>query len=224
MRKLNPLCVAFSAALVLGLGLLTSTASATPVGVVNGATQIQVTSFGTLTGPDFGLTVAPGGTAVLPPITALVSPIVFYDVTEVDLTTGEVFHQGAQLDISLDGATVALSNFNVNAGEGFVFADVVTSTLSTNAPILKINKVCSLEDPCAGLDGTLSIGGLELTVTDIAASVLSDELGIDDLTNAAFGVATTTFTPVPEPGTAALLLIGLVAMGASRQSRSAQPR
>lgn len=198
-------------------------ASATPIGVLNGATQLNVTSFGTLT-DGLGVTVSPGGTAQVVSIPALPSPIVFYDVTSVDLDPAStaIFHDGAILDLTTIN-TVSLSNFIIDATAGFVLADVFSSPSVDlqDAAILSINKACSVANPCIGLDGTATIDGLELTLTAAAAGILSQELGIPDLTGVVFAVANSSFTPIPEPGTAALALWGLALLGFSaRRQRS----
>jgi hypothetical protein len=200
--------VSISAVVGLFLGLQ-GTARAIPVGVVNGATQLNVTSFGTLT--DLGVTVAPGGTAEVISIPALPSPIVFYDVTSVDLdpASTRIFHEGSILDLTTTN-TVGLSNFIVDASQGFVFADVLSPGFDlAMAAVFAINKACSISDPCLGLDGTLAIEGLELTLTAAAAGILAEELSIPDLTGASIAVASSSFTPIPEPGTGFLALTGL---------------
>jgi hypothetical protein len=198
-------------------------ASATPIGVLNGATQLNVTSFGTLTN-GLGVTVSPGGTAQVVSIPSLPSPIVFYDVTSVDLdpASTEIFHVGSVLDLMTTN-TVSLRNFIIDATSGFVLADVFSSPSVDlqGAAILAINKACSVSDPCIGLDGTTTIIGFELTLTAAAAGILSQELGIPDLTGAVFAVANSSFTPIPEPGTAVLAFSGLAILGvAARRQRS----
>ena len=185
---------------------------ATPIGTVNGSTQLNVTSLGALT--NLGVTVAPTGTAQVVTIPSLPSPIVFYPVTSVDLDSGEIFHAGAVLDLTTT-ATVSLSDFVVDAGAGFVFANVGRpfDPGLTGAPIFSINKTCSVADPCVGLDGTSTISGLELIVTAAAAGVLVADLGIPDLTGVSVAVANSSFTLVPEPGMGCLMLTGLMILG-----------
>ena len=200
--------ISFLAAIGLLIGLHGS-ASATPIGVVNGATQLNVTSFGTLT-DDLGVTVEPGGTAQVIAIPALPSPIVFYDVTAVDLdpASTQIFHDGAVLDLTTV-ATVSLSNFLIDATVGLVFADVDAPSVMGNAAVFAISKACSVVDPCVGLDGTATIDGLELQLTEAAGGLLAADLEIPDLTGVVVAVANSSFTPVPEPGTALLALTGL---------------
>ena len=212
-------------ALIAAVGLLIGSqgaATAIPVGVINGATQLNVTSFGTLTG--LGVTVAPGGTAQVVDLTPILpSPIVFYDVTSVDLdpASTRIFHVGSVLDLSTT-ETVSLSDFVINASTGFVLADVNAPSGSLmGAPVFAINKACSVSDPCLGLDGTATIDGLELTLTAAAAGVLSDNLGIIDLTDAIVAVANSSFTPIPEPGTGLLALTGLMLLGMDARRRRA---
>lgn len=213
--------ISFSLLAVMALLLgLQGVASATPIGVVNGATQLNVTSFGTLA--DLGVTVTPGGTAqVVDLMPALPSPIVFYDVTLVDLdpATTRIFHAGSLLDLTTT-STVSLSDFIVDASGGFVLADVMSPTFDLQAaPIFVINRACSVSDPCLGLDGTLTVEGLELTLTADAAGVLVEDLGIANLTGTVVGVASSSFTPIPEPGTGVLALTGLMLLGLDARRR-----
>jgi hypothetical protein len=200
---------------------LQGSASATPVGVVNGATQLNVTSFGTLT--SLGITISPGGTAEVISIPALPSPIVFYDVTSVDLdpSSTQIFHVGSVLDLTRDANTVSLSNFLIDATQGLVFADVLATGFDANAAVFSISKACSVADPCSGLDGTATIDGLELQLTSAAGGLLADQLSIADLTGSVIAVANSSFTPVPEPGTALLMALGLGGLSAAgRRPRS----
>jgi hypothetical protein len=215
--KRIPLCLALAAAFFLSLG---NPAGAVPIDTINGATQLNVTSFATLEG--LGVTVAPGGTAEVVSIPALPSPIVFYDVTSVDTDLrriNQIFHEGSILDLTTS-QTVRLSDFVINATEGGVFADVsFDSTIIPLARIFDITADCTVEVPCFGLDGTLTVEGVELTLSDAAGQLLVDELGIDNLAGVAAAVATSSFTPVPEPGTVFLGMTGLVMLGAVSRRR-----
>ena len=206
---LNRTAISVLAAIALLVGLQSS-ASAAPMGVVNGATQLSLTSFDTLTN-GLGVTVTPGGTAQVINIPALPSPIVFYDVTSVDLdpASTQIFHVGSALDLTTTN-TVSLSNFLIDATLGLVFADVVAPSLNGNAPIFTISKACSVANPCLGLDGTTTIDGLELQLSSAAGGLLASDLGIADLTGTVIAVANSSFTPVPEPSTALMALTGLV--------------
>ena len=213
----------FMLPIIAAMGLLLgfqSAATATPIGVINGATQLNVTSFGTLA--DLGVTLTPGGTAqVIDLMPVLPSPIVFYDVTSVDLdpASTRIFHVGSVLDLTTS-ETVSLSDFVVDASAGFVLADVVSPSFNLlAAPVFSINKACSVSDPCVGLDGTVTVDGLELTLTADAAGVLSQDLGIGDLTGTIVAVANSSFTPIPEPGTGLLALTGLVLLGFDARRR-----
>lgn len=210
-RKLIPV---FFTSLAL-LFCLQGSASATPVGVVNGATQLNVTSFDTLT--SLGITLTPSGTAQVVSLPTLPSPIVFYEVTAVDLDPGstQIFHVGSVLDLTKDANTVSLSNFLIDATQGLVFADVLATGFDANAAVFSISKACSVADPCAGLDGTATIDGLELQLTAAAAGLLADQLSIADLTGSVVAVANSSFTPIPEPGTALLMGLGLAGLGAA---------
>ena len=216
---LDRITISLLAAVGLLFGLQT-TAAATPIGVLNGATQLNVTSFGTLT-DDLGVTVAPGGTAQLVVVPSLPSPIVFYDVTAVDLdpASTQIFHDGSILDLTT-AATVSLSNFLIDATQSLVFADVLAPSLEGNAPVFAISKACSVADPCLGLDGTATIDGLELQLTAAAGGLLADDLDIPDLTGTVIAVANSSFTPIPEPGTGLLTLMGLALLGVSGRRRS----
>ncbi|MDJ0847175.1 MAG: PEP-CTERM sorting domain-containing protein [Myxococcota bacterium] len=191
-------------------------AGADPVETINGATQIYVSAFGAL--EDEGAIVLPGGTAEVEFIDALPSPFVFYDITSVDEVAEQIFHDGSLLTISANSNSVALSDFLIDVDAGFVLADV--ASLGTNlmgAPIFALDQFCSLDEPCIGLDGTSTIEGVGLTLTAAAASVLTGELGLPDLTDAPIGVANSTYTLIPEPGTAALMGLGL--LGLARAGR-----
>ena len=208
MSRRIGLAIASVACVFLATG---TEAGADPIGVINGATQLNVTSFGALN--DLGVTVTPGGTAQVVVVDALPSPIVFYDVTSIDLDTSEIFHEGSLLELSTS-ATVSLANFIVDGGAGVVLADVdAPSGMFMDAEIFEVTLACSVATPCEGLDGTLTIEGLELSLTDLAGSLLATDLGIPNLAGAPVAVANSSFTPIPEPGTALLGMFGLLLLG-----------
>lgn len=224
MLKRISLPLVTAAALLIGFQGAANTASALPIDVINGATQLNVTSFGALA--DLGVTLTPGGTAqVIDLAPVLPSPIVFYDVTSVDIdpASTRIFHLGSVLDLTTATTgtdTVSLSNFIINATTGFVLADVLSPSSSlVSAPVFAINKACAVGDPCVGLDGTITVDGLELTLTAAAAGILSQDLGLADLTGTIVAVANSSFTPVPEPGTGLLALTGLVMLGFDARRR-----
>ncbi|MDJ0849296.1 MAG: hypothetical protein QNK04_13055 [Myxococcota bacterium] len=208
MLRRTGLALASVACVLLAAG---TEAGADPIGAINGATQLNVTSFGTLN--DLGVTVTPGGTAQVVIVDALPSPIVFYDVTSIDLDTSEIFHEGSLLELSTS-ATVSLANFIVDGGAGVVLADVdAPSGMFMDAEIFEVTLACSVATPCEGLDGTLTIEGLELSLTDLAGNLLATDLGIANLAGAPVAVANSSFTPIPEPGTALLGMFGLLLLG-----------
>ena len=89
-----------------------------------------------------------------------------------------------------------------------------------SAVFFAISKACSVADPCLGLDGTATIDGLELQLTAAAGGLLADDLDIPDLTGTVIAVANSSFTPIPEPGTGLLTLMGLALLGVSGRRRS----
>ncbi len=207
--------------LLLGLALLglviASPASAVPQ-AATGATSIYLSSFGTLTDPNgFDLTLTPidldSGTAELYQSDLLPSPTVFYGVTAVDLDTLEIFHEGTGLDISQGDLSVLLEDFVVDGDDLTITADFTTadSGLSGTAPIFNLVD-CRTTGFCAGLDGTITVDGLGLFLTEAAIGVLAAEFGAENLegitTETPIGVANSTFQLVPEPSTALLLLVG----------------
>lgn len=201
------LCVGVSAA-------ARSEAAAIPAG---GATEIHVTSFGTLT-DGLGLTVTPTGNFQLVVIDALPSPFVYYDITSFDAALARVFHEGVGLELAADGVTVALENFIVDAGAGTVFADVTApGVMAADAPVFDV--VPCAPAGCTGLDGTLTLSGLGLNLSETAAGVLSDAFGVDDLTGTPIGVANSSII-VPEPAALGLLLVAFAVVASSRSRRS----
>ena len=179
-----------------------------------GATEIHVTSFGTLT-DGLGLTVGLTGNFQLVEIDTLPSPYVFYEITSVDLDLGRVYHEGVGLELGAGGTTVALENFIVDTGVSAVFADVTAPGLMVaDAPVFDV--VPCAPDGCMGLDGTLTVSGLGLNLSETAAGVLSAAFGVDDLTGTPIGVANSSIL-VPEPALLSLLGLGLMATSLRRR-------
>lgn len=203
-------------------------ASATPM-PATGATSIYFSSLGLLT--DRGLTVTPlgldTGRAELLTPALLPSPTVLYGITEVDLTTLEIFHEGIGLEFTTGAPTVTLENFIINAAAGTVSADVtaVESGVMTNADVFTLTACAEFATFCVGADGTTTAAGLGLFLTDTAISVLVGEFGsapFDGITTATnIGVANTTFTVIPEPSTALLMGLGLAGLAAGGTRRKA---
>lgn len=197
--------------------LLGSAAQAAPIATINGETKIYLSSLGTLS--DLGVGVNPMGTGLILTGGDLPSPFVLYNVTAVDPATQEILHAGSVLELSR-GNTVTLSDFIIDVAQGLVFADVASPSLTGPAAVFEIKRTCTFADPCVGLDGTSTIAGLELLLTQGAADVLAADLGLDDLTGAPIGVSNTIYTLIPEPTTAFLTMSGLFILGHLGRRRS----
>lgn len=201
-----------------------TTASAVPM-PATGGTSIYLSSAGALDG--LGLTVdligAPDN-AVLNPTPFLPSPTVTFRITEVDLVTTEIFHDGSGLGLSSGSNFVNLENFVINGGgpSPSISAAVETSLagFAGIVDVFSLRDCRSLAGFCLGLDGRITVDGLGLFLTPEAVAALEGEFGQGSLgsisTNSVIGVANSTF--IPEPSTALLVGGGLLVLAARRRA------
>ncbi len=210
---------------VLGLALGATAASAVPM-PATGGTSVYLSSAGAL--GDLGLDVevlgVGAGNAVVGPTPFLPSPTAVFAVTAVDLSTVQIFHDGSGIKLSAGALFVSLENFVINGGVPSITADVSTSRTLASSPVdvFELRDCRSLVGFCTGTDGTTTVDGLGLFLTDDAIGALAGEFGAPALGgidgDTLIGVANSTF--VPEPSTALLVGGGLVVL-ASRRRRNA---
>ncbi|MDJ0785574.1 MAG: hypothetical protein QNK05_02130 [Myxococcota bacterium] len=187
------------------LGLMLSTPSfATPV-AASGATELYVSSLDTLEG-GLGLTVAPlGPTSAFQPPT-LPSPFLFLPITAFDSVEDQVLHEGVGLSLAAGGNSVALENFIVDRDDLVILADVSVNggLAASDAPVFDLVD-CAVGGGCLGLDGVLSLDGLGLELSSVAADVLFDVFGVPGLEDTPIGVANVHLLVAAEPS---VLLLG----------------
>lgn len=208
-------------ALAAGLVAAASPSRATPL--VGDQTIVLLTSASALVGAGLGVTgIAPGvvGTDIVGR-TEAAFPITGGDLTLAPLA-GTIEHAGGLL--LDDGATsLVLENFLIDFGSSTLSADVsVDGMPSGSAPIASVAQCTTLagtSDRCVDGDGSILLDGWKLSLTADATDLLQELFGVGLPSGFQLGVARIDVRFVPEPGTAALVSLGLFA-AARRVRRS----
>lgn len=209
-----------AAALLLGLA-----GGAQAIPIIGDQTSVLLTSEETLTGA--GVTVSALGSASITEDevgrTTAVLPITGGDFSP---PSGTIEHGDAGLQLSGGGTTVSAQNLVIDIETLTLTGDV---TVDDEDPILGAS-IFDL-DPCIDLigsdaqcldgDGSILFNGYKLSLTEDAAA-LAEQLGLGTgLSGQQFGVAYIDVRLVPEPSTAVLIGLGLVAAAAGRRRQRA---
>jgi hypothetical protein len=203
-------------ALVLGVG--GGTARALPL--VGDQTIVLLTSAGLLS--SVGISVAPTGSAAVA-LDIAGRPEALFPITGGDVVglTGTIEHDGSGLVLAQGGTELPLGNFLIDTTQLLLFGD----TPLGNVPLFDIGLCTNLAGTageCIDGDGSVLLDGFKLSLTQTAAGALTQVFGLPDLTGTQIGVARIDVRVVPEPGTLALVGLGLAAVAArGRKSRSA---
>jgi hypothetical protein len=211
----------------LSLAIFWSGAAVAEPAPAGGATEVYVSSFDTLT--DLGFTVTPLGPTDVFQAASLPNPSLFFPITEYDPVESQIFHEGIGLSLTESAGSLELTNFIVDGDDGVVLADVMSSSVTAeDAEVFDLTD-CAAVGGCTGLDGTVALDGLELSLTELAATVLYDEFmdlfdgaGLDfaALAGLPIGVANVFLIPevVPEP--TVVTLLGAASAGLAWRVRS----
>jgi len=125
-----------------------------------------------------------------------------------DLGNALIEHVGSGLALSRAGTTVNLENFLIDTTGAIdtIFGKVtVGTTVLNDVPLFTL------------------AGGLNVFLSSEAGGALNAFLGIPDLSGAQLGFALTNPLPVPEPGTYAMLGIGLAMLALAGRRRTWKP-
>jgi hypothetical protein len=202
------------------LGLLVSGGTAQAIPIIGDQTSVLLTSIQTLT--DAGVAVSALGSAQLTQDEVgrdtAVLPITGGDFSPPSIT---IEHGDAGLQLSGGGTTVAADNLVIDIEALTLSGDVsVDGGDPTTGAIFNLDPCIDLigsDAQCIDGDGSILFNGYKLTLTEEAAA-LAESLGLTgDLVGAQFGVAYIDVRLVPEPSTAVLIGLGLVAAAAGRR-------
>ncbi len=200
IRSLRTFAAASAAAVCLLSSGLTQAVPVAPVG----PTVVVLTATPILTGA--GVSVAPLGsaTAFADASGNLIGafPITGGSLTP-DLSNALIEHVGSGLALSRAGTTVNLENFLIDttAATDTIFGKVtVGTTVLDDVPLF-------------------TLSGLNVFLSDAAGGALNSFLGIPNLAGAQLGFALTNPQPVPEPGTYAMLGVGLAMLALAGRRR-----
>ncbi|MBX9630868.1 MAG: PEP-CTERM sorting domain-containing protein [Burkholderiales bacterium] len=169
-----------------------------------GPTVVVLTATPVLT--DAGVTVAPlgSGSAFADASGNLIGAFpITGGMLDPDLSNARIEHVGSGLALSRAGTTVSLENFLIDTT---LPTDTIFGKVTVGATVLQDVPLFSLT-------------GLNVFLTDTAGGALSTFLGIPNLAGAQLGFALTNPLPVPEPGTYAMLGLGLAMLGLAARRR-----
>lgn len=202
------------------LGLLVSGGSAHAIPIIGDQTSVLLTSEQTLT--DAGVAVSALGSATITNDevgrTTAVLPITGGDFSPPAIT---IEHGDAGLQLAGNGVTVAADNLVIDIQALTLSGDVsVDGGDPTTGAIFDLDPCIDLigsDAQCIDGDGSILFNGYKLTLTEEAAA-LAQSLGIETgVAGAQFGVAYIDVRLIPEPSTAVLIGLGLVAAAAGRR-------
>lgn len=102
---------------------------------------------------------------------------VFEPGTVSPYVVGQIQHENSGLTLSAGGTTVLLSNFNVDPGSSKVYGDVsVNGKVAATSAIL-FNLDGRTLKPLESGDGTATLQGTKVLVSEVAAPLLNDTFG-----------------------------------------------
>ncbi len=200
LSSLRAVAVAGVAASSLMCSSLTHAVDVAPIG----PTVVVLTATPVLT--DAGVTVAPlgSGSAFADASGNLIGAFpITGGMLDPDLSNARIEHVGSGLALSRAGTTVSLENFLIDTT---LPTDTIFGKVTVGATVLQDVPLFSLT-------------GLNVFLTDTAGGALSTFLGIPNLAGAQLGFALTNPLPVPEPGTYAMLGLGLAMLGLAARRR-----
>lgn len=200
MKSMPQLLVAFGFAVGMA-----ATAQATPI--TGGTTQLTLTSAPLLA--MLGASISPLGTATL----SGSPPVATFTITGGSTSaTGDIIqHKGSGLEISAMNPTTIVDtrNYVVNTAKAVISAAVsINGSPATNFALFTL--------------GSAGLSDVPFTLTQAAATALNNAFGIDAL-NTSIEIGTLTTSPnvgvglVPEPATATVVGVGLLALAAARR-------
>jgi hypothetical protein len=200
LSSLRAVALAGVAASSLMCSSLTHAVDVAPIG----PTVVVLTATPVLT--DAGVTVAPlgSGSAFADASGNLIGAFpITGGMLDPDLSNARIEHVGSGLALSRAGTTVSLENFLIDTT---LPTDTIFGKVTVGATVLQDVPLFSLT-------------GLNVFLTDTAGGALSTFLGIPNLAGAQLGFALTNPLPVPEPGTYAMLGLGLAMLGLAARRR-----
>lgn len=218
MMKLHSIV---GSAMIAGALLAASPVRATPLD--GDQTIVLLTSASLLSGA--GITVGGLGSAVIA-LDIVGRPEAAFPITGGDLVglAGTIEHDGSGLSLASGPNTLALENFLIDTTTLQLFGDAsLNGGALGNLALFDVDQCTSLvgtTEQCVDGDGSILLDGFKLSLTQGAAGALSQVFGLPDLTGAQIGVARIDVNFVPEPGTALLVGLGLVAAASRARMRA----